>query len=101
MVNKEPEKSLMKHSDNFRKVQESKSLIDLGDTIKEKYGQENAWKVTLRQPQIEFHPSRNHENIEPQKRLVSALSVYVVRPSKMMMSQKPQQEEPLIVESRS
>lgn len=48
MLNKEPKMSVMKQSENYRKVHESKSLIELGDSIRDKYGDEKAWKVTLR-----------------------------------------------------
>lgn len=64
MTNKQPSQSLLKISDGFRKVQESKNLCDLGDTIVEKYGQQEGWKLTLRHHQIEINAnSRNEGNV--------------------------------------
>jgi len=53
-----PEKGLLADSDNFRIKVESRELRDLGTTVIEKYGTNDAWRLLLRN-QTSAMPKRN------------------------------------------
>jgi len=49
---KDPSKTLFADSDNYRTKVESRQLLDLGQTVQEKYGQQSGWIVGLRQSKV-------------------------------------------------
>ncbi len=47
-MNRPKSKSLLRNQEDYRKKVEERELLDLGQDIREKFGDERGWKMSLR-----------------------------------------------------